>query len=310
MGRTLRLVSLSAAPSPSPGSRPYDTVVLVYNPNASGDGERLAKDCRVAVEGSAPDLAVRMEPTQYAGHARVIAEQAARAGPALVVSVSGDGGYHEVVEGVMAAGDGTTGAAAAAVLPAGNANDHRRATRERPLAEAIALGDVRRLDLLRVEIDGAVRWAHSYVGLGLTPMVALELEKGGKGSLREVVTTARTLARFLPFEIDVDGGDRRRLDSLILANTTEMAKYATLSDGDPADGEFEVVALRHRSKLRMLAYAVRAAVRGLGEQPTARRYAFTTRTAIPMQLDGEVTELAAGTRVVVEIAPGALTTVL
>ncbi len=293
-----------------PGSRPYDTVTLVYNPHASGHGERLAKDCRVAVEGAAPDLRVMIEPTQYAGHARVIAEQAARAGRALVVSVSGDGGYQEVVEGVMAVGDGTRSGAATAVLAAGNANDHRRATRRRPLADAIAAGDVRHLDLLRVHVDGATRWAHSYVGLGLTPTVALELEKGGKGSVREIVTTMRTFARFRPFEIDVDDVGRRRFDSLILANTAEMAKYATLSEGDPADGVFEVVTLPHRSRLRMLAYAVRAAVRGLGEQPTARRYGFTTAGPIPMQLDGEVTELEAGTSVCVEIAPGALATVL
>jgi diacylglycerol kinase (ATP) len=295
-----------------PGSRPYDTVVLVYNPHASGDGERLAKDCRVAVEGAAPDLTVRIEPTQYAGHARVIAEQAARAGRALVVSVSGDGGYQEVVEGVMAAGDGTHSGAVTAVLPAGNANDHRRATRERPLSDAIAAGTVRQLDLLRLQVgDGEPpRWAHSYVGLGLTPTVALELEKGGKGSLREIVTTIRTFARFRPFEIDVDGVGPRRFDSLILANTSEMAKYATLSRGDPADGVFEVVTLPHRSRLRLIAYALRAAVRGLGPQPTARRYGFTTSSPIPMQLDGEVTELGAGTRVCVEIAPRALTTVL
>lgn len=251
------------------------------------------------METAAPDLRVIIEPTQYAGHARVIAEQTARAGRALVVSVSGDGGYHEVVEGVMAAGDGDQGGAAAAVLPAGNANDHRRATRERPLAEAIAAGRVHRLDLLKLWIADAEtpRWAHSYVGLGLTPTVALELEKGGKGSLREMITTIRTFARFRPFDVDVEGVGRRRFDSLILANTTEMAKYATLSEGDPADGVFEVVTLPHRARVRMLAYAVRAAVQGLGPQPTARRYTFTTRTPIPMQLDGEVGDLPADTRV-------------
>ena len=289
----------------------YDRVVLVYNPESSGDGERRATQCRATLEETAPQLAVALKATEYAGHARVIAEEQARAGRTLVVSVSGDGGYHEVVQGLMAAGDGTVSAAPAAVLPAGNANDHRRATRERPLTDAIAAARVQYLDLLRVTVDGEEpRWAHSYLGLGITPTVALELERGGKGSVREIVTTVRAFSRFRPFAVDVEGEGERRFDSLILANTTEMAKYVTLSDGDPADGLFEVVTLPHRSKLRLLAYAVRAAVSGLGPQPRTDRFAFRTLSPLPVQLDGEVLDLEPDRGVTVEIAPRALATVV
>ena len=302
-------MALPSEPSPAPS---YARVVLLYNPQSSGDGEQRAAEARSDLERAAPQLEVVAVPTQYAGHARVIAEEEARGGPVLVVSVSGDGGYHEVVEGLMAAGDGTVSGAVAAVLPAGNANDHRRATRERPLVDAIAAGDVRRLDLLRVEVAGEERprWAHSYFGLGITPTVALEIERGGKGSLREIITTIRAFSRFRPFAVDVEGEGPRRFDSLILANTTEMAKYVTLSDGDPADGQFEVITLPHRSKLRLLAYAVRAAVRGLGPQPHTDRFAFTTLKPMPVQLDGEVLDLEADRAVTVEIAPRALATVV
>jgi diacylglycerol kinase (ATP) len=286
--------------------------VLVYNPQSSGDGQRRAAQARASLQEQAPHLSVVAVPTEYAGHAREIAEQEARAGRVLVVSVSGDGGYHEVVEGVMAAGDGTVSGAVAAVLPAGNANDHRRATRERPVVDAIAAAGVRRLDLLRVTVAGEdrPRWVHSYFGLGITPTVALELEQGGKGSVREVLTTIRAFSHFRPFAVDVEGEGPRRFDSLILANTTEMAKYVTLSDGDPADGQFEVITLPHRSKLRLLAFAVRAAVRGLGPQPHTDRFAFTTLKPMPVQVDGEVLDLPADRSVTVTIAPGALATVV
>lgn len=302
-------MALPSEPSPVPA---YDRVVLVYNPQSSGDGEQRAEQAQAALAEQAPQLGVVLKATEYAGHARVIAEEEARAGRVLVVSVSGDGGYNEVVQGVMAAGDGTTSAAAAAVLPAGNANDHRRATRERPLVDAIAAAQISRLDLLRVEIDGegGPRWAHSYLGLGITPTVALELERGGKGSIREIITTVRAFSRFHPFEVDVEGEGRRRFDSLVLANTTEMAKYVTLSDGDPADGLFEVVTLPHRSKLRLLGYAVRAAFTGLGPQPRTARFAFRTLSPIPVQLDGEVLDLPADRAVTVRIAPQALATVV
>ncbi len=64
--------------------------------------------------------------------------------------------------------------------------------------------------------------------------MAIDLEKGGKGSFKEIVSVVRTFARFRPFTIDVLPGGRRSLDSLLFANIDEMAKYATLSeDGAP-----------------------------------------------------------------------------
>src|SRR5690606_30652011 len=276
---------------------------------STGDAEARARNLATELGERAPDLPVHLRPTEYAGHAVEIAREEALAGRPLVVSVSGDGGYHEVVNGVMAAG---TGSASAAVLAAGNANDHRRVTRERPLADSIVAGDTSRIDLLRLAIrhdDPEVRYAHSYVGLGITPAVALELERGGKGSLREIVSTVRTFSRFRPFEIETDQG-RESFDSLILANIPEMAKFATLSeDGRPDDGRFEVIMLRHTAKWRVLGTAVTAAVRGLGPQPTVRDYWFRTTKPTPMQIDGELHDLDAGTPVAVSIAPGALQTV-
>jgi diacylglycerol kinase (ATP) len=246
-------------------------------------------------------------PTQRAGHGREIARDAARSGNPLVVSVSGDGGYNDVVNGLMEAGT----SAFAAVLAAGNANDHRRVTRERPLADAIVAGDVSRLDLLRLSVDDGrePRYAHSYIGLGITPTVALELEEGGKGSIREVISTIRSFSRFRPFQIETAAGVES-FDSVIFANIREMAKFAVLSEeGRPDDGRFEVIILRHTAKWRVLATAVRAAVRGLGPQPTAREYRFRTVDPMPVQVDGEVSQFDSHLSVTVEIAPGALQTV-
>lgn len=299
-----------------PQSTPFDRVVVIFNPHSTGDAPALAEELQADLAERLPDLPVRLEPTQYAGHARVLAGEAAATGRPLIVSVSGDGGYNEVVDGVMKAGNDR---AVCAVKAAGNANDHRRATRERPLVDSIVAGDVGRIDLLRLTIgDGTgveVRYAHSYAGLGLTPVVAIDLEKGGKGSFREIVSVVRTFAKFRPFTIDVepgevDPGGRRSIDSLLFANIAQMAKYATLSEtGRPDDGRFEVIALPHTAKWRVLATAVRAAVRGLGEQPSTRHYAFTTVKPMPLQVDGELVELEPNTSVRVDIAPAALATV-
>lgn len=290
-------------------ARPYDCVLLVFNPNSTGDAPERAEELRRELADRAPDLPVELRPTEYAGHAVVIARDAAGVGRPLIVSVSGDGGYNEVVNGVMEAG---TDSAVAAVLAAGNANDHRRVTRDGPLSDSIVAGDVKRIDLLRMTSgeNGQVRYAHSYIGLGITPTVALELEEGGKGSFKEIISTIRTFSRFRPFFIQTDHG-RESFDSVIFANIREMAKYATLSEaGRPDDGRFEVIILRHTAKWRVLATAVRAAVRGLGPQPSVREYRFRTLDPMPMQIDGEVLELDRDVPVTIDIAPRALATLV
>jgi diacylglycerol kinase (ATP) len=289
----------------------FDRIVIIFNPQSTGNAPRSAEELRADLARRLPAVPLELSPTQHAGHARELARKAAGTGQPLLVSVSGDGGYNEVVNGVMDAGNDR---AVCAVRAAGNANDHRRTTRERPLADAIVAGDVRRIDLLRLTVGsgpGALtRYAHSYIGVGLTPVVAVDLEKGGKGSWKEILSAVRVFSRFRPFPIRLENGRRRSIDSLVFANIAEMAKYATLSeDGRPDDGRFEVITQRQTGKLRVLATAIRAATRGLGPQPGATHYAFTTLAPMPLQLDGELMELDADTLVAVDIAPGALTTI-
>ena len=294
----------------------FDRVVMIFNPNSTGNAKERAEELRDELAERVPALPVELIPTERAGHGRELAETAARTGAPLVISVSGDGGYSEVVDGIMRAGNET---AVATVLPAGNANDHRRAIQEdRSVADAVVAGhtadDVTRIDLLRLTTgsgDGErVQWAHSYVGLGLTPIVAIDLEKGSKGSLREIVTVVRTFAKFRPFPLVLADGRRVKLDSLLFANIDQMAKYATLSeDGAPDDGVFEVVTIEHTAKWKVLGTALRAITRGLGEQPKAREFRFRTVTPTPMQVDGEVLEVGADEPVEVRIDAGALRTI-
>lgn len=253
-------------------ARTFEAIVIIFNPNSTGDAPRLAKELHDELQDTLGYPArIKLQPTAHAGHAVELARDAVSSGgDVLVVSVSGDGGYNEVVNGVMQGGNPH---AVCAVLGAGNANDHRRSTGTQPLGEAIAAGKVRRIDLLRVHIgDGSTaagEYAHSYVGFGLTPVVAIDLEKGSKGALKEMVSVMRTFSKFKPFEIRQADGKRRRFDSLVLANIPQMAKYATLSDAEdrPADGKFEVVLVPHKPKWRILLTALLAATKGLGISP-------------------------------------------
>ncbi|MFP5022678.1 diacylglycerol/lipid kinase family protein [Pseudonocardia phyllosphaerae] len=287
-------------------AEPIDSVLVVFNPGSTGDAGPRAGRLRDELAAARPELPVTLRPTEHAGHAREIAREAARGtGRPLVVSASGDGGYNEVVNGIM---DVPGTGAAAAVLAAGNANDHDRVVSRRPLTEAILDGRTEPIDLLELVLgDAEPRYAHSYVGFGLTPVVALQIENGGKGTLREVWTTLRAFWRFTPFDIEFADGQRRRIDNLVCANIGEMAKYAELAEGArPDDGRFEVVLLEHRPKWKQLAIAVRAALRGLGPQPATAEFRFTAIDPMPVQVDGEIDDVAAGSTVRVRCAAGAL----
>jgi len=280
----------------------FDQIVIIFNPNSTGDGPQLAKDLAAELKIALGNTPLKLVETKHAGHAIELAREAASEGSPLVISVSGDGGYNEVVNGVMASGNDD---ATAAVLPAGNANDHARVMHDEPLVELILKGVTTNIDLLKMTVVDennvhSSRYAHSYIGFGLTPTVALELEKGGKGSLTEIATAIRSFAQFEPFEVEYSDGTRAELDSLIFANINEMAKVATLSqDGNPDDGVFEVISIPHVSKVKAAYYATKAAVMGLGVQPSVRSFDFKTLKSMPAQLDGELWELNGVCRVVI-----------
>ena len=294
-------------------ARRFASVCLIFNPHSTGNApERAAllRDQLLEELPYTPDI--RLLPTAHAGHAVDLAQEAAATPNSLVVSVSGDGGYHEVVNGVMAAGTTDT---VCAVAAAGNANDHHRTTARQPLAQAIAEGQVRTMDLLHLSTgDGPgaqAVYAHSYIGFGLTPVVAIDMEKGNKGAWKETVSMVRTFAKFRPFRIQHTDGTRAKIDSLIFANIAQMAKYATLSEAAdrPADGKFEVILFPHTAKWKVLLKSLRATTTGLGDQPSVDRYEFTTLRPIPYQLDGEVSSVPAHTTVRAESAPSAVTVI-
>ena len=290
-------------------------VVIVLNPNSTGDGPSNAQELQDRLAADAPGLDVELAETQHAGHAEELARTAVAERPGtLVVSASGDGGYHEVVNGVVQAARDGHPEGLAAVLPSGNANDHATATQHRPLAEAVLEavhgGAEQRMDLLEVSSKGrGPRVAHSYVGVGISPVAAAALNEHDLDAFRETFLVLREFWRYRPLTIS-HGGRDLRIDSLVFANIDRMAKYAQLSEGSTVDdGRYETVLIPHRGKLRLVMEFARL-VQGRGEH-TSRSgpYEFLTRTPIPLQLDGEVIEVPGGATVTVRCLPLALRTV-
>jgi len=83
----------------------FDRVVLIFNSHSTGLAPQLAEELRADLIGRLPGVQIAMMPTESAGHARGLALEAAQVGRPLIVSVSGDGGHNEVVDGVMQSGN-------------------------------------------------------------------------------------------------------------------------------------------------------------------------------------------------------------
>lgn len=261
-----------------------------------------------------PEQKVTLVPTKYAGHAEKLAYSLALATKRpLIMSASGDGGYHEVVNGLMRA-QKEGARPIAGLLPAGNANDHFHSLHDAETAQAICAGKVQTIDLLHLSgtINGKVveRYAHSYIGIGLTPKVGQELNKTSLNMFNEVWIVLKALCKLQPVRIIVDGHNRA-YDSLIFSNIGTMSKVLSLSsEADMTDGKFEVTAFPRQSKLKLIATLLRASTLGLPTATQASVFNFHTVKKLAVQLDGEISMLDANTETNISIDAQLLRTIV
>jgi diacylglycerol kinase family enzyme len=263
----------------------------------------MSKELEEQLSASLPNTIIKRVKTDHAGHAEDIAYRAARATKRpLVISVSGDGGYHEVVNGLMKAQqDGAR--PVAGLLPGGNANDHYRTLHEGDIVPRIAAGDERHIDLLKITttVKGKAftRYGHSYIGIGLTPKAGNELNKTKLNAIKELWIVARSIMTLSPVRIIVHG-QKQAYDSLVFSNIDSMSKVLTLSKhAEVHDGKFEVTGFKKRNKLHLLRLLLRASTLGLRGTTHAKKFVFTTTKPLLVQIDGEIVTVDAGTDVTI-----------
>lgn len=292
----------------------FSKFVIIYNPNSTGDSAKNARKLQRELVELYPNKTITMRKTKYPKHAEQLAYDAAmQAKKPLIISSSGDGGYSEVINGAMRAqAEGAT--PICAVLPSGNANDHSRTLQDKEVIDLIKQGKVQTIDLLQLQIKTdnktSVVYAHSYIGLGLTPVIATELNKTSLNALKEAWIVLRTFFKHRPVIIEHEG-KIRKLDSIIFANIGEMAKVLTIAvESKPDDGLFEVVQFTHGHKLRLIRQFLKATITGLDNHKQTKQFAFTVPKAVPAQIDGEIVPLPANCQVTINSAMQLLKTLL
>lgn len=285
-----------------------DRVVILYNPKSTGDGKTNAERLIAQLHKVSPKLETELKKTEYAGYGEELARQYSLQNPlTLLISSSGDGGYHELINGVLV---GNTKNVITSLLPSGNANDHHRAVDTGLLTEHIVANKVQHIDVLKISatVDDKPwsRYGHSYVGIGLTPVVGKELTKKKLNFFNEKWLVLKYLFDFTHVSVLIDG-KKVRYSSLIFSNIAQMSKVVHLSkESSITDGKFEISALRYQSKFSLLAYLFRAVTIGLEENASVTKFEFRTLKKLLIQIDGEDFTLDAGSAVKIQSAHNAL----
>lgn len=258
---------------------------------------------------------VRAIPTEHSGHAEELAYKAAKKyRHPLIISVSGDGGYNEVVNGVMRAkNENPDHKPVCALSPAGNANDHRRSIRKRPLAWAITHDQPEDMDLLQLKVktgkQQSIRYAHSYIGIGITSHAANLLNKESLGPIKEIRIVARAVFSFHPVAISQTNGKVKRYDSLIFSNIPKMSKFLRVGKRtDINNGSFRVSAVPYRNQWWLARFTLNflMLVFGLKNLPQQDTYSFSTLKREMIHLDGEITKVPADSKLTISVQPAAV----
>ncbi len=268
-------------------------VYIIYNPNSTGDGLVNAKSLKQSLKAN--NIRCSLKATKHAGHATDLAKELASKDPhCMVISSSGDGGYHEVINGVLSSKNPRV---ITGVLPSGNANDHFHFVHHGDAAQRIARGRADYIDVLSVSTPDWSRYAHSYVGLGLTPHIGKELTKQRPNKLQEKWLVVKNI--FAIPEVKIRVGRRvRSYTNVVFSNSGRMSKYLTLSnDAHIHDGRFEITRVRSNSLYNLFRHLFRATANKIEKTPQAEKFTFTALRNMHVQLDGEVYTVLSGQKV-------------
>lgn len=287
----------------------YDVVTIIYNPNSTGDAPTKAK--RLLREIRKKDIADKVvkTPTAYAGHAIELAKIAATtAKRPLIIAVSGDGGYNEVINGVLASGNNN---AVCTVEGAGNANDHWRVVHQAGTVLDRINKRPRKIAVLKLRMTGAKQgtiYAHSYIGLGLSAKVANALNKTDLNRLNEKKILLDTIMDNPSFRIRI-AGRNRTLESIVAGNINEMAKQLKLdSDLRLTNKTFSLIIHGHTSAWKIVAHMIGLALRPTDRTQRVTRFRGELLTSALLQSDGETTTLPKGTKLTITRVIDALRT--
>jgi YegS/Rv2252/BmrU family lipid kinase len=299
-------------------------ILVIFNPTAGkgAAGDRIEPWLAgMRAAGLHWDLAVTTGP----GHARDLAASARAEHREVVVSAGGDGTANEVINGLMASGDGADSLPALAILPIGRGNDfaHGALAPNDPLefARLLARSEFRPLDVGVVEdVENPASRRHfgNGIGIGFDTLVGFTAARATMlhGTLAYFWGALVRMAAFpkaprLALVWDSGSMELTSIQVSIMNGRRMGGSFRMAPAADPGDGLLDLCAVRVRGRLHMVRMFLRFIEGTQGEDPgtvTARSTRFSVKAlegGMPVHADGETIATAAR-ELRVELLPGAL----
>jgi YegS/Rv2252/BmrU family lipid kinase len=271
--------------------------LILFNPAAGQANLRVALAAAAEIWRQA-GWQVELQPTEYAGHATVLAQQAAQNGVTIVVAAGGDGTVNEVVNGIV------NTKTALAVLPIGTVNIWAR---EMGLTMDVRQSAQAFLTAQREQVDvgrAGERYFLLMAGVGFDAAVTAGVRSADKRRLGAIAYVKQAILMAWQFRgvrthLRIDGKRiRGRVLMLVIGNSqlyggvVKITAHAVLDDG-----QLDVCVIKGRRMLaapwRLLSIFVRQyKLQGVWQDPQvehykARRVQITGKKKIPVQVDGD-----------------------
>ncbi|MFO7273926.1 MAG: diacylglycerol kinase family lipid kinase [Symbiobacteriaceae bacterium] len=231
-------------------------IIAIVNPVA-GRG-RAAKawpafEAALRAAGASPEVWY----TQGPGDACAMGRRARELGCSLLLVTGGDGTIHETLNGTGPGGPPLV------VVPLGTGNDLARGLgiQATPvaIAELVASGRVRRLDLGRIDTAEGSRYFVNVSGAGFDAEVArrvLEAGGPGRGAIPYVLAMLRTLRAYQNVDLDIEIEGQRYGQRSLMVVVGNSPYYGggmhILPGAQPDDGRFDICLIGDLGKLEIL----------------------------------------------------------
>jgi diacylglycerol kinase family enzyme len=173
------------------------------------------------------------------------------------------------------------------------------------IIDLIIANKPKHIDLLSISYKSSKksqqRYAHSYIGFGLSSMVSKELNKTKLNRFKETWLVIRTLLIINPVKLKINN-EVGKYDSIIISNVDRMSKYLKVSHPSRMDdGLFEVKVSKHENKLKLIALILQASLIKLKEDQQTKTFSLDTIEQTVAQADGEIITIDANTQVAISI---------
>jgi diacylglycerol kinase (ATP) len=285
---------------------------IIVNPMArKGNCGRRWPQIRAELENQLGLLqSIDVVMTQRPEHATSLAREAIGLGYRRLISVGGDGTFHEILNGVIADDVLIAPDVVMAQIPAGTSNELSRNFNQHALVDAVravSSGHTSAIDIFRAEATSSsghsvVRYGFIFAIVGAAATISsranqLPLLKR-LGPMSYVIMTAITALSYSPrqYRIAVDGEAEQSMPlwGALLCSFAGAGKGLMLAPGaSPSDGKFDLVTLGDLGRWESLAKIVPNLGDGsyLGHAKIGRRLAsrvtFSSDRQVLADVDGE-----------------------